>query len=439
MKYSTIRTYLIGLLMVIFIAGSTFAADVVKTKAGKTYEGHIVTQNDDYIEIVVKVGTIDQRIVVMRGNIASITLDGDASQSGNGPDDKSGVTDVKGDATGEASSAMAHAAIGSGDVAGASSTESPNTSGVKRKCVYVIPLEDEVGKVFRVDKLKEAIDAGRPYNPDIIVLRIDSPGGLLSEIYKLRDYLQKERNEFHIVVWIKSAISAAAMTSFNVREMYFMKEGHIGAATAFNPGNGQALQGDELAEWIKTARDMFTSAGWDPKIAQTMIDEQYWLTADVIYDANGKKTVIWHDDDSGSEVLSRPGENLVFTSTQALQFNIANAICDDEDELAEALHLEDGWYECSDAGRKIMEDWKNLLKRADKEIPKLNRRYQAAQSMSDPRAALGQQAQVLRELIKWGKRMPTDVFNIFYQLDVKQLERQLRLIRSQIANLNDGG
>jgi len=437
---SSIANYVIGVMLAMaLVVASVMAGDVVKTKDGKTFDGQITTRNADYLEIIVKYGSLETRIPIMMEDVESISHDGEviypAGQSDEAGKRQSDVIDVKGDATGAEAEDKAETATHAAMSTSPPTTPVQNASEVKKR-VYVIPLEGMVGKYFRKDKLEEAIDAAKPYDPDVIVLLINSPGGLLTEIYKLRDYLQEVRDEYHIVVWIKSAISAAAMTSFNVREMYFMKEGHIGAATAFNGATGVALTGERLDEWVKDAREMFESAGWDPKIAQAMIVKDYWLTADIEILPNGEKRVTFHDDDSGQYVLSRPEENLVIDSVQAMQFNIANAVCDNEDELAKALNL-DGWVEVSDSGRKIMMNWKNTLDRADREYPKLIQRMNAAGQIADPRASLGQQAQILREIIQWGKMMPEDVFAIFYSggARVQDFERQLKLVRAQLANL----
>jgi len=417
-------TFLIALLLAM---GAAFAEDVVEMNNGRTYEGRIVNQTDDYVEIVVQMGTIESSYYLMTDNIALIKRDGEVVF----PPEAVEAAAENESANAARTEAAATGARNASPESSAREDDKPlDLESTINKRVFVIPMEGMVGKFFRQDKLEEAIEAGKQYDPDVIVLLINSPGGLLTEVYKLRDYLQKERNEERIVVWIKSAISAAAMTAFNVREMYFMKEGHIGAATAFR--GTESLQGEELERWLEAARAMFASAKWDPKIAQAMIDEKYWLSADVEIRPTGEREVTWRDDGEGDVVLSRPGENLVIDAEQAYELGIASAICDNEEELAEALNLE-GWVEVSSEGRDIMESWKNTLERADKEIPKLLMRYEALQGMGiDPCVVLKQQVQILRDLINWSKRMPDQVGAIFYGLDQNALERELRLAVAQL-------
>ncbi|MBL1216359.1 MAG: hypothetical protein D8M59_02570 [Planctomycetes bacterium] len=415
MKLGTKRGVLVlgGLALAILISLSagvqTATADVVKLKSGKTYECEIVEEHDDWIQIRITIGSIVQDYTLIRSDIESITRAKDADPGGGDkdPEIRSG--------TGSTGT-------------GAEVDKTALPSDLVNKKVYVIPLREMVGQYLRADKLEEAIDAARPYEPDVIILEIDSPGGLLSEIYVIRDYLSEVRDEFRIVTWIKSAISAAAMTSFNTRELYFKSDGHVGAATAFSPATGKAIEGLELELWLDYARTMFEDAGYSPYIAQAMIAEKYWLSADREILDNGDIKVTWYNDDSGEHVLSRPGENLVLTADQAEYFDLSGGTADTNEEFAKLLHL-DGWVEVSDEGRKIMENWFATVERADKEIPTLFR--QLGLYSDGTRGSLTKQIQIYKELIKWCDRLGEEVAGIFYGLQKEQLELQLQqLIRA---------
>ncbi len=432
MRKRFLTNLVVGLTVSVISLTSVFASDVVKLKNGKSYDGEIVSEEADYIEIKVSIGSIKRTILVFRDQIDSLTMDG--------------VVVVE---DGEAVTAGAGGNIGSTTVVKATAetvvTPDDHSSievvddneidmiATANKRVFVIPMEGMVGTGFRMDKLKAAVDMARPYNPDVIILRIDSGGGYLYELYKISDYIRELRDEFRVVAWIRSAISAAAMTAFNCREMYFMKEGNMGAATAFS-GN-TVINDDDNALWLAYAREMFVAGGWDPRIAQAMIVKEYWLSADIEILESGERLIHWHDTNSGEFVLSRNNENLVLDAREAYKFKIANAICDNEEELAEALNL-DGWVEVSDAGRKFMENWLKTVERADKEIPLLYRKYQNAGQGGTARIALTQRAQIIRELIKWTKRLPVDMAEINYRLNTAQLKRDLKGIQAQLRRMD---
>lgn len=398
--------YGLALAIALCVSGVRSAlADTVKLKSGKTYECEVVEEHEDWIQIRITIGSIVQDYTLMRSDIESITRAGDA---GTGTDQK-----------------KAEVRSGGTDTA-AGKSKAAEPSDLVNKKVFVIPMRGMVGQYFRQDKLKEAIDAARPFDPDVIVLEIDSPGGLLTEIYKMRDYLSEVRDEFRIVTWIKSAISAAAMTSFNTREMYFRSDGHIGAATAFNGATGVALQGKELEEWLEYARELFVDAGYSPFIAQAMIKRDYWLSVDVVPLPNGDVKITWHDDDSGKEILSRPDENLVLTAHQAKLYGLSHGTADTNEEFARLLHL-DGWVEVSDEGRKIMENWFSTVERADKDIPLFSKQLQLYGDGSV--ASMRKQIQILQELVRWCDRLGEEVSMIFYGLQKEQLELQIQAIR----------
>jgi len=384
-----------------------FAEDVIHLKSGKTLTGEIVSETEDMIEFLVSVGSIKNTFVLWTGDIESIERDGEGSDT-----DDASVTNVR--------DADQINTISNTDV-------DEIDADLTNKRVFVIPLHGAVGETFRVEQLKQAIDAARPYNPDVIILDIDSPGGLLSEIYLLRDYLREVREEFRIVAWVKSAISAAAMTAFNCREMYFRKEGHIGAATAFSPATGKALEGYALLQWLDAARDIFEQTEYSPHIAQAMVKHDYYLTADREVLPSGEIRITWYEDDSGEFQLSRPNENLVLTASEALKFGVSLGTADNNAEMAEVLNL-DGWVEVSDDGRKIMEKWIRTFEAGKKEIRALRMKLSL---LGGSQSDLGQRVAVLRELIKWCKRLGPQVSRM-QGLDQAALERELKTLLRQM-------
>ncbi|MFG0328281.1 MAG: hypothetical protein ACF8PN_00125 [Phycisphaerales bacterium] len=411
----SIRTLLTLLMAVVMTAGFAFG-DVVKLKNGKTYEGEIVEQTDDIVILKIQIGSIEKLFTLYANEIESI-------DTGESTGDDTPVETTR-------------------PVAGTENTERPSTPErsdfTGKKTVFVIPMHGGVGEKFRKDKLEESINAARKHNPDVIVLEINSPGGALSEVVKLRDYLAEVRDEFRIVTWVKSAISAAAMTALNTREIYFMREGHMGAATAWRPtGNGgEAVTGEALEEILEFSRRMSEAAGYNPFIIQAMIKKDYALSADREVLPNGEIKVTWYDsEDGGDHLLCREGEILTFTASEAEFFGVSKGTADNEQELARMLNL-DGWHEVSQDGREIQERWWALVDEANREIPRLAQRYQyllgRGGSEREVRRQLGEAANTLRELIRWLQRDPA--FADMYSFRIQDLERELREILRRIDN-----
>lgn len=410
--HATIAVLLSCVLLVLFIAvdlQSAYAADVIKQKDGKTYEGQITQENEDWIEIKVTFGSIVRSYVISRSSIESITKDSDNGDIKKEETDKKSNSDIN-------------------KSADADVIDADQPVDLHNKKVFVIPLHEMVGTYFRADKLKEAVDFVRPMKPDVIILEINSGGGMLLEIYKLREYIAEIRDEFRVVAWIKSAISAAAMTAFNAREIYMMSEGNIGSATAFNGATGQALTGKELEDWLDYARKLFVDAGYSPYIAQCMVAEKYTLSADREVMPNGEIKVTWYDDDSGEFMLCRPGEILNMDARTAEKFGVSLGTPDDTDEFAELLHL-DGWVEVSNKGREIMETWWNTVKTAETVVPNLYREY--ALYGDGQKSSIGRQIQIVQEMIKWSRKLG-EVGEWFYGLEEEKLQLQLRQLRRQM-------
>lgn len=413
-----ITRFIIALAVVFAMTTSVFA-DTVKLKSGKVYEGEIIEQTDDIVIIRVTSGSIERDLPIYVDDIEEIVKAGEEVGDIDTPE-------VKPDRP-KRDSADDEAV-------------KPEMVDLYNKKVYVIPMHEGVGTYFREDKLREAVDAVRELEPDVIVLEIDSPGGALSEVYKLRDYISEIRDEFRVVAWIKSAISAAAMTAMNCREIYFMREGHIGAATAWrmNNGSAEALRGPGLEQWMNYAYTMSEDAGYNGNIALAMIDKDVELSCDIEELPNGERRITWYDDIETGEYKVCTGDDvLTFTAEEALKYGLSLGTADNEDELARLLNL-DGWVEVSNEGREIMEAWWNTVETAETEIPRLLVTLQQNQGLLGSvgtdrgrRRLLGENAEIVRELIQWTRRCePIATWN--FGLRERDLQRQLREIIRQM-------
>ena len=96
--------------------------------------------------------------------------------------------------------------------------------------------KDIIGPFVNDDALRESIqllDALPDVEkPEIVVLWIDSGGGLLVETEKLINTIHADmKPKYRTVVWVRSAISAACMVSMVSEEIYMMTNAPIGAMT----------------------------------------------------------------------------------------------------------------------------------------------------------------------------------------------------------------
>ncbi|RNC80463.1 MAG: hypothetical protein ED559_01225 [Phycisphaera sp.] len=112
----------------------------------------------------------------------------------------------------------------------------------------IITAEGMVGMQMASKPLRDAIPMLKEEGVELVVFKVKSGGGFLLEIQPLSDVLHNEyKQNFQLVAWIDSAISAAAMTALTIDEIYFMPHGHFGAMTGWS-GQLQAMSGRGLED-----------------------------------------------------------------------------------------------------------------------------------------------------------------------------------------------
>jgi membrane-bound ClpP family serine protease len=230
------KTLLIGLVLAVvaigMAAGTAFAEDVVKLKNGTEYRGTIVNDRGGAVFIEVKYGTLTKIEIVAQSDIAEIIRDAESIDA-------------------------------DGDKAEAPKVFQREAPAVRRPGVpraAVISLEGTVGQLLTAQSLENILPMLEAEDIDIVVFRIHSPGGLTIEVDRLSEVIHTQyKPKFRVVSWIKSAISAASMTSHNIEEIYFRPEGAYGGSTQFNGGTGVASTGRSLEEIL------FRAEGWSER------------------------------------------------------------------------------------------------------------------------------------------------------------------------------
>jgi len=172
---------------------------------------------------------------------------------------------------------------------------------------------------------------------DILVLRINSGGGLLLEVPRLTDYIHDElKPRFRVVAWIESAISAAAMTAHVIEEIYFMPQGNYGGATGFNGGTGKAIDGAMLAQTLFMMERVSEKGGYPIEIMRSMqIDEPL----SVSFNARGE--AVWSQDEGGQYLVNPRGRILTLNSQDAERFQFSKGTATTPNDLARAMGLQE--------------------------------------------------------------------------------------------------
>ncbi len=222
----------------------------------------------------------------------------------------------------------------------------PIAAASKDPTYYVIPLHGVVGETYLADALDKSLADAEKRKPTVVVLDINSPGGLVNETELMVKILHRYNKDLRIVALVDQDLSASAITSLSVRNIYMKSTGTIGAATAFDGSDSNApkdIQEKFQSAWRAVARNSAEEGGHEPLLAEAMIDSSMELHLETI---DGKKVV---KQGAGPDMIVTKGKILTLTSHEAFNCGLAADIADDFTELGDEMHLK-GWKECPGLG-----------------------------------------------------------------------------------------
>jgi ATP-dependent protease ClpP protease subunit len=216
---------------------------------------------------------------------------------------------------------------------------------------YVIPLHGEVGATVLASALEKSLADAVSRKPMVIVLDIDSPGGLVEESLKIMKVIAHYNKQCKIVAYIEQDLSAAAVFTLSCRQIYVKQLSTIGAATSFIPGRpdlAAKIEEKMQSAWRAAARNSAEEGRHDPLIADAMIDSDTELHVET---TNGKPVI---KEGPGEHMLVRKGKVLTLTSHEAVECGLAAGEADDLDELGKVMGYP-SWVECKGLGRELAE------------------------------------------------------------------------------------
>jgi hypothetical protein len=269
--------------------------------------------------------------------------------------------------------------------------------------VIVLPVRGTVGFEIRDNEVRRLLrEADRLGPGQIIVLELNTPGGSVQETIMIREAMEELRRHHRVIAWVRpEAISAGCAIASMCHEIYFTRDGAAGAMTAFNMATMQSAQDELLEMWLREAGNWMEENGRSRHIAHAMIVAERELSYDKDEETG---RVTFYPDLRGQYVLSRKGSNLTLTASQAVHSGFATGIANTKEELAELLDLPK-WYEVSDIGRKMHEEWMSTVERARDRVRRLMHEMQRG-TMGDQLANMNHQLRIIRELITWWDRAP---------------------------------
>lgn len=266
----------------------------------------------------------------------------------------------------------------------------------KMQQVFIVGMDGMVGAGLRHDEMVAAEKEADKFGPNqIIVLKINSGGGSVTEGDKISRTIGRIRDKHRVVAWIEEAISGAAFTAMHCREIYFMRVGTMGSITKFqSTDSGQvSATGRDLEAWIERVAEVAEGADRNGDVGRAMV-----YSPIVVSYTKDPKTgkVTFYRDGSGEVMLSDEKDNLTFTASTAMDCGYINGVADDEKELFEVMQLTPGTYEVNPAGKKISDSWQKTLERC---------KEQSISLQQDLQLAGGNDAAAIAKRIKLYKQM----------------------------------
>lgn len=316
-----------GVAMLLALPHATFAADKVTLNDGTVIEGEIVREGDGFLFIKYKIGSIVQEKLIASSDIKKIERDAA----------KAAPKDAKAPADEKKKDDKPAAPLGSATKVAILNFGPPSSWQGK--------VDSMVGTVISAQAFKDVIPKLEKAGVQVVVIRVNSGGGLGLEVPKFQELFEKEyKPRFRTVAWIESAISAAAMSPYVIEEMYFFREGNLGACTGWY-GNLQNVEGADLEEYMIMMEEASRLGKRDPKIMKAM-QVQVPLSAN-IDEVTGEVT--WFQDTSGQFLVNPGNEILTMNSTQAVKFKFAKGVADTREELAKVMNLPEVEWVAQDA------------------------------------------------------------------------------------------
>jgi hypothetical protein len=305
----------------VLLAGGQAFADKLYLKDGRVLEGKVVREGKDFLFFKVKIGSVESEQFFAAADYTKVERDTPAPKS----DDPAAKSDEPSKADAKKDEANKH-------------------TGATRIAIlnFGCPSEwqgkygDMVGLQVNADSFRRAVPLLEKDHTNVVVVRVKSGGGALSELSKFHEVFEKEyKPKFRTVAWIESAISAAAMSPWVIEEMYFYPQGNIGACTGWH-GDLVAVKGIQLEMVLHQMEKVSVMGKKDPRIMRAM---QIMEPLSVDFDENGE--VHWRQDELGQLLLNKAKNVFTMNAGDAVKTKFAKGIADTKEELAKRMGLQE--------------------------------------------------------------------------------------------------
>ena len=237
---------------------------------------------------------------------------------------------------------------------------------------FVIPIVGAIGQEVTAATMERALKTGLKDDDTVLVLDVDSPGGLVSECEKIVKLLGGHESRRSIAYVRGDALSAAAIIALTCDEIYLNPIARIGAATAIRTdGEDGPSEVDEKFKsvWRTSCRRAAEIGGHNPLFAEAMIDPKVQLR--LVEREGGEKDVeevlfFEPTDAKRRRMVSVKGKLLTATAKEATRWGLGSGVVSELEAVGGTAEGLAGWAPVSRKGEEIMARFARDFERATK-------------------------------------------------------------------------
>lgn len=330
----------VALLAIVMAAPWPLQADTMILKSGTRYTGKIVKKSAEEVVFDARFGDAVNTITISRQEVLSLTED----------------------ASGKAAAVPA---------APAASASPAKVDAVASGPTYLpIPIRGTIGLEVIEPVIRQALNVARIQKPTVVLLEIDSGGGLITEMDAIIKTL-REFSDLRIVAYVEGmSASAAAITAMSCKEIVMAPAGTLGGCVPFTKDANSRLPVD-VAEKFRSifraqARAIIESAGHDPLLADAMMDLDVVVST---VPAGGKVALV---EDATGKMLKPKGKILTLTAQEAKDLGLTLGNADSLEACGELLGA--GGWKRLEVAQGLFDAWGKKVKDVPAEYKMLSQR-----------------------------------------------------------------
>ena len=297
----------------------------------------------------------------------------------------------------------------------------PNKTGI-----FVLPMSGTVGVEFRPEEIEEILrQADERGNGQVIVLEIDSGGGLVAEGMIIKEVIFEACKRHRVVAWVEKAVSGASWTALCCDEVVFKTNGYTGGITIMI-GNTTAPE-ETVNNWIKELEKLLQAKNRSTYWAKPFVLEDSYLSATKDPETGEVK---WFNDTSGDVQISGKGDNLYFNAESGVEWNFAIGVADTPEELAEVLQISE--WELAGNGQELHDD---LIKRRDQIIDRYQKQKRAFSRAENNPRGIRERIKILKKWKGYWRTIP-NIAAMTLRLDKpQQLDLQIEALENALKEM----